>query len=92
MTIGPDVDTWAESYDAPAVTYDGDVAVGTALPEDVQIVEVPKHKDLGFVRLGKKRVVVLELIAEERKGIDEGAPAHNISARPCEIRSSVAKF
>ena len=58
VTIGPDVDTWVESYDAPALTYEGDVVVGTTLPEDVQIVEVPKHKDLGFVRLGKKRVIV----------------------------------
>jgi hypothetical protein len=58
VTIGPDVDTWVESYDAPAVTYEGDVVVGTALPEDVQIVEVPKHENLGFVRLGKKRVIV----------------------------------
>jgi len=58
VNIGADVDTWASTYDAPAVTYSGDVAVGTTLPDSVTVVDVPNHKDLGFVHIGKKRVLV----------------------------------
>ena len=57
----------------------GNVLVVTDLEQQVEL-------------LGEQRVVVLESEAEQREGIDERAAATTISARPCEIRSSVAKF
>jgi len=40
--------------------------------------------------LCKKRVVVLQLQAKQREGLDEGAAAYD--ARPCDRRSRVAKL
>jgi hypothetical protein len=59
VVIDPGVDTWVmEQPDADSVTIDGDVVVGHALPDSVQIVEVPKHDKYGYVVVGKKRVLV----------------------------------
>jgi len=58
VNISPEIDTWAQSYDAPAVTYEGDIAVGTEVPDTVKLVEVPGHTEYRFVNLNKKRVLV----------------------------------
>jgi hypothetical protein len=58
VVIEPEVDTWIMEQPDAVVTYEGDVVVGAALPDTVQIIEVPKHKKYGYVMLNKKRVLV----------------------------------
>lgn len=59
VVIAPDVDTWVmQQPDSDTVTVEGDFAIGTSVPENVQVVEVPKHKELGFVVVHKKRMLV----------------------------------
>ena len=48
----------AEPEPAPAVTFNGEIAVGTALPDTVKIVEVPKFQKYGFAFINKKRIIV----------------------------------
>jgi len=45
-------------HEGPVVTYDQDVVVGGVLPDTVEVMEVPKYKKYGYVRLNKKRVLV----------------------------------
>jgi len=58
VVIEPDVDTWVMGQPEDSVTIDGDVVVGQALPDDVQIIEVPKHDSYGYVVVNKKRVLI----------------------------------
>ncbi|AXA44669.1 hypothetical protein DLJ82_6699 (plasmid) [Rhizobium leguminosarum] len=48
----------ATSEDTPSVTFEGDVAVGTALPDTVEIHTIPDQTDYGYVVVNKKRVLV----------------------------------
>jgi hypothetical protein len=58
IVVEPDVDTWVMGEEGPVVTYDQDVVVGGVLPDTVEVMEVPKYKKYGYVRLNKKRVLV----------------------------------
>jgi len=58
VTVEPEVQTWITQQSAPSVTFQGDVTVGTVLPESVHITEVPKFKKYSFVVLNNKKVVV----------------------------------
>jgi hypothetical protein len=42
----------------PSVTFEGDVAVGTALPDTFEIHTIPDQPDYGYVVVNKKRVLV----------------------------------
>ena len=42
-----EIDTWATGQTGASVVYEGDVAVGTVLPENVEIIEVPVLVDRG---------------------------------------------
>jgi len=58
VVIEPEVDTWVMEQPDTGVTIEGDVVVGNALPDTVQIIEVPKHKKYGYVVVNKKRVLI----------------------------------
>jgi hypothetical protein len=58
ITIAPSVDTWVASQSGPEVTYDGDIVVGTALPESMTFVDVPDSPDIAYVYVNKHRVLV----------------------------------
>ena len=66
VTVEPEVQTWIETQSAPSVTFQGDIAVGTVLPNTVKIVEVPKYKKYSFAVLNGKKVL---LEADTRKVI-----------------------
>ncbi len=42
----------------PSVTFEGDLAVGTALPDTVEIHTIPDQPDYGYVIVNDKRVLV----------------------------------
>ena len=58
VVIEPDVDTWVMQQPEVVVPYEGDVVIGQPLPPDVQVLEVPKYKQYGFVTVKKKRVLI----------------------------------
>lgn len=58
VVVEPEVQTWITEQQAPSVTFQGDIAVGTVLPDTVQVVEVPKFKKYTFVVLNKKKILV----------------------------------
>jgi hypothetical protein len=58
VVVQPDVDTWIMEQPDSGVTYDGDVVVGGSLPDNVQVIEVPKHDEYAYVVVNKKRVLV----------------------------------
>ena len=53
-----DLDGWAKGQTMASVAYDGDMKVGTVLPDTVQFVEVPTYTDYGYVMLKDRRVLV----------------------------------
>lgn len=50
--------SFVESQTGASVVYEGDVAVGTVLPDTVTFVEVPGYGDYGYVMLNDRRVLV----------------------------------
>ena len=58
VTIEPEVQTWITQQSGPSVTFQGDIAVGTTLPDTVKVVEVPKFKKYSFVVLNNKKVLI----------------------------------
>lgn len=52
------IDAWAQSQTGASVAFEGDVAVGTVLPETVEVIEVPAYRDYGYVMLNDRRVLV----------------------------------
>lgn len=59
QTVAPAVQTWVMAQNVPNVTYQGDVVVGTVLPAEVQLIEVPDHADYRWAHLNGQRVVVV---------------------------------
>ncbi|ANL31900.1 hypothetical protein AMC90_PD00875 (plasmid) [Rhizobium phaseoli] len=58
VVVPGEVKTYVEKQDTPSVTFEGDVAVGTALPDTVEIHTIPDQPDYGYVVVNKKRVLV----------------------------------
>ena len=58
VSVEPEVQTWVMEQPGPVVTYDRDVVVGDVLPEEVEIVEVPKYTQYRYVILNNRRVIV----------------------------------
>jgi hypothetical protein len=52
------IDAWVNEQTGAPVTFEGDVAVGTVLPESVEIIEVPAYRGYGYAMLNDKRVLV----------------------------------
>jgi len=59
QTVEPAVRDWVMAQEVSSVTYDGDVVVGTVLPAEVQLIEVPDHADYRWAYLNDHRVVVV---------------------------------
>ena len=58
VIVEPEVQGWVMEQSAPDVEVQGDVVVGSTLPESVQVIEVPKHKKFAFAMVNKRRVLV----------------------------------
>jgi hypothetical protein len=59
QTVAPMVQEWVMGQTVPDVAYEGDIVVGTVLPESVQLIEVPDHTDYRWAYLNGQRVVVV---------------------------------
>jgi hypothetical protein len=46
------------AHPSDPVVIDGDVAVGTVVPEDVELVPIPDSPDYGYVYVDKKPIIV----------------------------------
>jgi uncharacterized protein DUF1236 len=53
-----ELDTWAKSQPDSSIDVQGDIVVGTVVPDTVQFVEVPVYNRYGYVVVNKKRVLV----------------------------------
>jgi hypothetical protein len=58
VVVPGEVRTYVEKQETPSVTFEGDVAVGTAFPDTVEIHKIPDQPDYGYVVVNKKRVLV----------------------------------
>ncbi|EJC80398.1 Protein of unknown function (DUF1236) [Rhizobium leguminosarum bv. trifolii WSM2297] len=58
VVVPGEVKTYVLKQETPSVTFEGDVAVGTALPDTVEIHTIPDQPDYGYVVINKKRVLV----------------------------------
>lgn len=58
VVIPGEVKTYVQKQETPSVVFDGDVVVGTALPDTVEIHTIPDQPDYGYVVVNKKRVLV----------------------------------
>ncbi|XKM43675.1 DUF1236 domain-containing protein (plasmid) [Rhizobium ruizarguesonis] len=58
VVVPGEVKTYVLKQETPSVTFEGDVAVGTALPDTVEIHTIPDQPDYGYVVVNKKRVLV----------------------------------
>jgi hypothetical protein len=59
VVIEPEVDTWVmEQPDGAVVTMDGDIVVGTPVPDTVELIEVPSHTQYRYAYVNKRRVLV----------------------------------
>jgi hypothetical protein len=52
------IDAWAASQTGKSVTFSGDLAEGTVIPDSVEVMEVPAYRNYGYVMLNDKRVLV----------------------------------
>jgi Protein of unknown function (DUF1236) len=52
-----DMDKWVMGQSG-SVAYEGDIVVGSALPDTVTIIDVPRYEDYGYVMLNDRRVLV----------------------------------
>ncbi|MBX5103757.1 DUF1236 domain-containing protein [Rhizobium lentis] len=58
VVVPGEVKTYVMKQETPSVTFEGEVAVGTALPDTVEIHTIPDQPDYGYVVVNKKRVLV----------------------------------
>ncbi len=58
VVVPGEVRTYVLEQKTPSVTFEGDLAVGTALPDTVEIHTVPDQPDYGYVIVNDKRVLV----------------------------------
>ena len=58
VTVPGEVRTYVLEQKAPSATVEGDLVVGTTLPETVEIHTIPDQPDYGYVIVNDKRVLV----------------------------------
>ena len=58
VTVPGEVRTYVQEQKTPSVTFEGDLAVGTTLPETVEIHTIPDQPEYGYVIVNDKRVLV----------------------------------
>lgn len=59
QTVAPAVQNWVMEQNVPAVTFEGEVAVGATLPPSIELIEVPDATDLRWAYINGQRVVVV---------------------------------
>lgn len=52
------IDHWTMTQTGKGAAFEGEVAVGTVVPESVEIIEVPAYHSYGYVMLNDHRVLV----------------------------------
>ena len=58
VVVEPEVQTWVMEQSAPDVEVQGDVVIGEALPDTVQVIEVPNYRKYRYAFVNKHRVIV----------------------------------
>ena len=58
VTVPGEVRTYVFEQKTPSATFEGELAVGTTLPETVEIHTIPDQPDFGYVMVNDKRVLV----------------------------------
>jgi hypothetical protein len=58
ITVPSEVETYVVKERTPSVAYQGEVVVGSPLPETVVIHPVPKHDTYSYAVVNNKRVIV----------------------------------
>ncbi|MCV9967723.1 DUF1236 domain-containing protein [Pararhizobium sp. BT-229] len=58
VTVPGEVRTYVLEQKSPSVTFEGDIAVGTTLPDTVEIHTIPDQAEYSCVILNNKRVLV----------------------------------
>ncbi|AJD42649.1 hypothetical protein RGR602_CH03340 [Rhizobium gallicum bv. gallicum R602sp] len=58
VTVPGEVRTYVLEQKSPSVKFEGEVAVGTTLPDTVEIHTIPDQPDYGYVVVNEKRVLV----------------------------------
>jgi hypothetical protein len=58
VTVPGEVRTYVLEQQTPSLTFEGDLAVGTALPDTVEVHTIPDQPDYSYVILNNKRVLV----------------------------------
>lgn len=53
-----EIDAWAQNQTGKSITFEGDLAEGTVIPDSVEIIEVPAYHDYGYVMLNDRRMLV----------------------------------
>jgi hypothetical protein len=58
VTVPGEVRTYVLEQQTPSLTFEGDLAVGTALPDTVEVHTIPDQPEYSYVILNNKRVLV----------------------------------
>ncbi|WP_372353088.1 DUF1236 domain-containing protein [Pararhizobium sp. BT-229] len=58
VAVPGEVRTYVLEQKTPSVTFEGDIAAGTALPDTVEIHTIPDQAEYSYVILNNKRVLV----------------------------------
>ncbi|MEF0943709.1 DUF1236 domain-containing protein [Rhizobium sp. BR 362] len=58
VVIPGEVRTYVTEQEVPSVTYDGDIVVGSELPNSVEVHTIPSNSDYAYTVINKKRVIV----------------------------------
>lgn len=58
VVVPGEVRTYVLEQKTPSVTFEGDLAVGTTLPDTVEIHTIPDQPDYSYVIVNDKRVLV----------------------------------
>jgi len=53
-----EVRTYVMEQEVPSVTYDGTIAVGTTLPDTVEVHTIQDHPDYAYTVVNNQRVIV----------------------------------
>ncbi|MCV9967491.1 DUF1236 domain-containing protein [Pararhizobium sp. BT-229] len=58
VVVPGEVRTYVLEQKSPSVTFEGDIAVGSTLPDTVEIHTIPDQADYSYVVVNDKRVLV----------------------------------
>ena len=58
VVVPGEVTTYVTEQEVPSVDYEGDVAVGSALPGSVEVHTIPSQNGYAYTVINKQRVIV----------------------------------